>query len=98
MRNLIKKIFTETNFLILFLIVSVLLNCVLAYTVYSTKNKIEGLYAAIEYDKGLLPGEKSPNLVAFDQKANQVQIDFDKNETPTILYIFTPDCPFCIQI
>jgi thioredoxin-related protein len=94
---MLSRIFSHANILAFLLVCSVAINILLALEVRSVRAYLVKLEADIEYDKGLLIGEKSPNLTAFDENNIQNEIIGDKINLPTILYIFTPDCPFCIK-
>ena len=77
------------------LILSVVINLSLAYCLWENRKAYFELGNAIEYDKGVLPGEKVPPLIVYDSTRGKVEISY--RDKPTILYVFTPDCPWCLK-
>lgn len=95
------KIMKKSDFLnhsvivTILLIFSVSINLLLAYTLWENRKSYSALENAIEYDKGVLPGEKVPSLTAFDLNNEEINISY--KDKPTVLYVFTPDCGWCLK-
>lgn len=80
---------------VILLIFSVSINVLLAYNLKENRKAFLELEKGIEYDKGVLPGESVPPLIVFD--ANNEKIEISYKNKPTILYVFTPDCVWCLK-
>ncbi len=97
MRTNSQAFFSHTTVLAILLIVSVGINCLLAFEIRSLRASLIKLDADIDYDRGLLVGEKSPQLSILDEDEKLVSVNHTTEELPVILYIFTPDCHFCTE-
>ncbi len=80
--------FAPLMLLAVLLMTSVSLNVLLAH-------KMSALSHGKINSDGLKIGTRLPSLVGQDPKGTLQVVDYSKVKTPTILYVFTPQCGFC---
>lgn len=88
------SIFSHSVITTVLLIVSVLINGALFWQIRDKDKQIEKLDRDYDYNLGILPGQPVPPLALLDQSGNAAEISY-KDQRPTILYVFTEDCPWC---
>ena len=91
----INWLWSHTAILTILLVCSVILNVLLAQRIRALKTAAAKLEYAIEYDKGLSPGDVAPPLALLNKEGTLETIAYAGSRLPTVLYIFTPDCDWC---
>lgn len=86
-----RKLSTVLSIVHLLLLLSVLLNVLLAWQV----NKLKHDLIYIKSEMQLLVGTSVPIIEAKDIDDHPAKISYNDGTKPTVLYIFTPDCKWC---
>lgn len=76
------------------LVISLVINALLFWQIRQKDQEIKKLDLDYDYNLGIIPGEKLPSLSLFDNSGNPAEISYNTS-LPTILYVFTEDCPWC---
>lgn len=88
-----RKIFAEKTLIASLLVLSTILNVFLAIEVTNLRSKNTILSQSEEHQ--LLLGRNVPNLEIKDLEGKEVEVDFSKISSPSIVYLFSPDCIWC---
>ncbi len=93
--NIVRRAWSHTSILTFLLVCSVFLNVLLAQRV----SRIEGtlLDMRLKLAEPLAVGSSVPPIAARDLDGSPVLISYTGSEPPTVLYIFTPDCVWCMR-
>lgn len=93
LRNFLWAVITERNLLILLVAISVGLNLLFAYTLAQTRSQMD----LIIENRKLTIGEIPPKLTARRSDRNLTSIDLTGQNAPTVLYLYSTSCHWCVQ-
>lgn len=88
------SLFSHSVVTTVLLVLSVAINAVLFLQIRQKDKQIEKLDRDYDYNLGVLPGQQLPALSVLDKNGASAEISY-RSDRPTILYVFTDDCPWC---
>jgi peroxiredoxin len=88
------SIFSHSTVTTVLLLLSLVINGLLYKQIREKDAELKKLDGDYDYNLGVLPGEQLPPLSVFDNDGKPAEITYTSQQ-PTILYVFTSDCPWC---
>lgn len=79
------------------LLCSAVLNVVLARRIKNFNYAIAYLKTELSSARGLRPGDMAPTIQAKDMNGQPATLTHLESDSPSIVYVFTPSCAWCVR-